>query len=108
MSHPLRSDEIFCRVLGKPWAAVQVELVPFRERPRGTTLQLAAVRDADGAVASTGALVVANSDVKWARLPNRFAVVGPDGEHIQPSPGREFYISIETFNPFHLVMEHEP
>lgn len=37
-----------------------------------------------------------------------FDVWRREGREIQPSAGRRFYISTETFNPCHLLMEHEP
>lgn len=78
-------------VLGKPWAMVTVELVA-RKR-----LQIQA-----------DSLRVAKADVEWYPLPADFEVVGGEGEPVRPSPGRQFFVTVETFNPFHGLCEAEP
>lgn len=51
---------------------------------------------------------VAKSDTQWASLPPEIQVVSADGEQVNPSPGRKFYITVETFNPYHGLMEADP
>ena len=64
------------------------------------TLAPYCVRDAESRVAK--------ADVEWYPLPADFEVVGGDGEIISPSPGRQFFVTVETFNPFHGLCEAEP
>lgn len=88
MAHFLNLDR-FDRayVGGRPRAMVTVELVA-RKR-----LQVQ-----DG-------ISVAKADVEWYPLPSDMEVVGPDGTVLKPSTGRQFFVTVETFNPFHGLME---
>lgn len=87
MSHPLRQDEARrAEPLTRPWAAVRCRL-------EGTCLVL------------DGDLFVAKSDSLWVELPERFDVVTAAGHPLRPSGGRRFFISVETFSPFHAVLE---
>lgn len=88
--HVLKPDEARERHLDKPRAAVMVELA------HGELVVVA------------GSVTIAKPDVLWARLPDRLRVVDGSGKPIKASDGRAFYISTETFNPCHLLMEHEP
>lgn len=53
-------------------------------------------------------LSVAREDVEWYPLPADFEVVGGEGELVRPSPGRQFFVTVETLNPFHGLCEAEP
>lgn len=44
-------------------------------------------------------------DVVMLRVPSRISVVGPDGEQMKPSCGKAFWITAETFDPYHLITE---
>lgn len=88
MSHFIRAkDAHVARCFGKPWAAVEVKRTK-------KTLVICKV-------------VIANSDVRWAEVPATFSVVDASGAVVQPSRGRMFYVSVETFDPWHLVTEFE-
>lgn len=54
-----------------------------------------------------GSIGILRADAQVVDLPERFAVVSPDGERIQPSPGRRFVVTAETCNPFHALAEVE-
>lgn len=98
MSHFLRMSERphWPTVLGKPRAAVTV-------KASGDGAQLHIHPDTKTGLPFT----VARGDVNWAPLPERCSVLGPDGEAVGPSSGRRFYVSMDTIDPFHMVMEHE-
>lgn len=89
MSHPLHKAEAALRPehLTRPWAAAQVE------------------RRGDELVLVPGGVFIAKADTLWLDLPERLNVVGPDGAPVHPSPGRKFFITAETFDPFHAVTE---
>lgn len=70
----------------KPWAAVMVQMV---------------ARDV---VEVGGGPVVMNPDVEMVPLPDGIRVLG-GGKEIQPSPGKKFLITTETFDPYHLLTE---
>lgn len=44
-------------------------------------------------------------DIAMLRVPGRISIVGPDGERVKPSKGRAFWISAESFDPYHVVAE---
>lgn len=48
---------------------------------------------------------IAKADVEWYPLPPDIEVVTPDGSPIKPSRGRSFFVTVETFNPFHGLTE---
>ena len=75
-------------VFGRPWAMVAVQLVDKE------VLQI-----------QEGGIGVARGDTKWAQLPARMKVVDLDGKAIKPSKGRFFWVTTETFNPFHGLCE---
>jgi hypothetical protein len=86
--HFLRKGELECPLaLGKPRAAVQV-------RVAGT--QVAIMEDS---------LVVAHRDALFVPLPERIKVVGPDGKVVTPSRDSRFWVTVETIDPYHLVIE---
>jgi len=90
MSHPLHASEVAMPgPLSRPWAATQVRL------ERGALV-----------LVENGAFIAA-ADTMWVELPESIPVLDPDGRRVQPSPGRRFFISIETFSPFHAVTEAE-
>lgn len=85
-------DHLDCE-LGKPWAAVRV-------RVNGT--QLVMTTDESG-----HAIVICKQDTLFVPLPERIQVVGPDGKVVKPSKGSRFWVTVESFDPFHLVTEAE-
>lgn len=89
MSHPCRVDERGgSEPLGRPWAAVEV------------------VADAGGHLTlKPGGVFIAKADSLWMPLPSRLEVRAADGRAVAPSPGRRFYLSAETFDPYHAVLE---
>lgn len=48
---------------------------------------------------------VAKLGVQWVTLPERVKVLSTEGEEVRPSKDRRFYVTVETFDPFHLVTE---
>ena len=89
MSHPLRQDERHgAAPLGRPYAAIGAQL----ERDR---------------LVVSGAPFIAKADTLWFPLPARLQVVAPGGEEVRPSPGRRFFISAETIDPWHSLLEAE-
>ncbi len=94
--HFLRQEEAALeRELGKPYAAVKV-------RVTGTQLQIQPHGDDNESVIS-----VVRMDTLLAPLPERFRVVGPNGKVVKPSKGKRFWVTTQTIDPFHLVLEAE-
>lgn len=91
--HFLKKSEVHARTLGKPRACVNVK-VEGRDR-------LVVCGGDDG----KHGVFVAKIDSQWSELPERIKVVGPDGKVIKPSKGKQFYVSTETFDPFHALLE---
>lgn len=90
--HFLRKNEVYSRTLGKPRACVKV-------RVEKDTLVVCEPEDDKPNIS------VAKTDTQWSEVPDRVTVVGADGKVIKPSKGKKFYVTVETFDPFHLVME---
>lgn len=86
--HFLRKDELFTRRLRKSKAVVSVRL-------NGNSL----------VVGEDQRVGVADESLEWAKLPERISVVDPDGNALKASPETVFYVSLETFNPYHLLTE---
>ena len=91
--HFLRKAEVYARTLTRPRAAVKVKLEKDKLVVSGP--------DDEG----NPNIFVAKLDTQWAPVPDRIKVVGPDGKVIKPSKGKSFYVTVETFDPFHAVME---
>lgn len=93
MSHSiLRREEARCaQALQQPRAIVRAHV----ER-RGARL-----------VVEAGWIAVAKLGTYWAPLPVRTEVVDEAGAPIKPSPGRRFFVSVETFDPCHALFEAE-
>jgi hypothetical protein len=77
-------------VLYKPWAAVKVKVVD-RKTVRVFT--------ADGELP----FMVLKMGTPLLRLPDDVRVLGQDDRIIKPSRG--FYITLETFDPYHAVVD---
>jgi hypothetical protein len=60
-----------------------------------------------GALVLDGEGFVVRSDSMWLPLPGRLEVVTTSGHRIYPSAGRRFFISVETFDAYHSVLETE-
>lgn len=91
--HFLRKSEVYARTLTRPRAAVKVKLEKDKLVVSGP--------DDEG----KPNIFVAKMDTQWAKVPDRIKVVGPDGKVIKPSKGTSFYVSTETFDPYHMVLE---
>lgn len=89
--------EPYARVLTKSWATVECELIARN------TLRVPATVTRNG-VESTN-IFVAKNGTSWALLPDTVRVVDPDGEPMSPSKGRVFFVTIDTFNPWHGLLE---
>lgn len=72
--------------LPKPWAAVSVRV------------------DKDKLVVQSE-VFVAKEEIALVLLPERFKVVSSGGEIVRPTSGARFFISLETFDPCHLLLE---
>lgn len=83
MSHILKNGAK--RAVGKPYAAVQVEVY-------GKKL-----------IVHDGSLCLVKGDTLVTELPSEFKVYGIDGEEIPPA--NKFYITVETINPYHLILD---
>lgn len=90
----------FSRPLTKPWAMVQAEV-----RGRKTLVIPATVMREGEERANIGVL---KPPVQLAELPDDVAVVDADGDKLKPSPGRKFYVSTETIDPCHALVELSP
>lgn len=75
-------------VLTRPHAIVMVEVVKQRPTP---VLVLA------------GGVEIAQWDTQWVEVPPGTVIQTPDGDTIEPSG--TFYVSVETFDPYHAVMD---
>jgi hypothetical protein len=73
--------------LGRPYAAVMVGV-----EDRGRVLRVV-----------TGEIVIARADALVVDLPPDVRVIDPDGGPIRQS-GR-FLVTVETFDPYHLVLD---
>ncbi len=86
--HFLRKSEVYgVTALGRPWACVKVKL---------------SGRDV---LEIQEGISVGKADSQWVKLPERVKVVGPDGKQVKPSKGKCFWVTVETFDPFHMVTE---
>lgn len=80
------------RMLRKPWAMVTVRLA--KSRDKFLTVE--------------GEISIAKEDVEWTALPDGFEVRDPTGGVITPSKGRQFYVTVNTFDPVHGLTEADP
>lgn len=88
MTHPLRAIEARgARSLTRRSAAVTVK------------------RRGDELLVSAEPLFIAKLGTSVAELPDRFLVIGFDGAPLLPSPGRRFFITTESFDPVHALLE---
>lgn len=89
MSHPIRQEEMHSeRAVGQAWAAVKVE------------------RDGERLTVASDSIQVLKGDTRLVPLPDRFRVVDSKGRSVKPSVA--FYITTETFDPFHLLTDGLP
>lgn len=93
--HFLRKNEVSESLLGDlvpnkngVWACITAKLVDR------TTLQV-----------QEEGIGILRRDAKVVKLPERMTVVGSDGKKIKPSRGRVFYVTTESFDPYHAVTE---
>lgn len=85
MSHPLHDP--FVKYLHAPRACVTVAL----------TKQKLVIQPG---IESIGVAKVGTAIARWEK-----PVYDLEGEEINPSPGRAFWISTETFDPYHVILE---
>jgi hypothetical protein len=76
--------------LGSPRAAVRVRVASRRSL---------AIEE------GVGAIVVVKPDTLIMPLPQEVSVVDAEGEVVSSSEGTRFYVTTQTIDPFHLVME---
>lgn len=52
---------------------------------------------------------VAKPDTQWATLPDDVVVMEAElpHRHLKPTKGKKFWVSVATFDPFHMLMEGE-
>lgn len=88
MGHSVVKDQVYRR-LTKPFACVTV------------TVQKKGVL-----VIKPNSFGVAQSGVLFAELPEKWKVVDPDPDETEPVlPSRQFYISVETIDPYHILID---
>ncbi len=56
-------------------------------------------------VVVVGKIGVTQTDALIAAVPDYLRVVDTNGKTIPPSRGKRFFVSTETFDPFHFVVE---
>ncbi len=56
-------------------------------------------------VVQADSIVVLKRDALISRVPSTISVVTEDGKPIAPAAGSAFWISTETLDPFHVVVE---
>ncbi|MFB5269350.1 hypothetical protein ACE41H_21560 [Paenibacillus enshidis] len=83
--HPLQKENKHSRELGRPYAAVQVEHI-------NKVL-----------VVIPGSVSILKEETKITKLPSAYPVVDSEGYLIKPSG--QFYITTETFDPYHMVID---
>jgi hypothetical protein len=88
MSHPLAGEK--GRALGKRWAATKAEL-----------------KNRDELHLVEGGFLILKADAFVTELPTKFVVFDQDGAPVLPSPGKRFFITTESINPFHAITELE-
>jgi len=88
-----RARELYERAVGKRHAAVYVRVVAR------DTLQL------DCPENQKFPIVVLKADALIVPLPEKIRVLDPDGKILKPS--RRFYITTESFDPWHLLTDME-
>lgn len=92
MSHFLREYELAgVQILGKPRAMAKVRVL----RKKGSiSLEI------------VPGLGIARMDTQLVPLPDRVKVVEPSGKKVvRPSKGSAFWVTVETIDPFHGVVE---
>jgi len=92
VSHFLREGELAgVQILGKPRALAKVRVV----RKKGS-VSLEIVPE----------IGVARMDAQLVPLPDRVKVIEPGGKKaVRPSRGSAFWVTVETIDPFHGVVE---
>lgn len=95
--HFLRKAEVWgIRTTTKNWASVAVEVSDAHKVE--TILTLTATENQD-------CLGIMKEGVELVPLPPRVRVQSEDGTLIEPSKGARFWVSIGTFDPFHIITE---
>lgn len=85
--HFLRKSEVQGFTLTRPRACVSVRV------------------EKDKLVIEPGSIAVLKIGVLLSPVPDRVKVVGPDGKVVKPSKGKQFFVTTETFDPCHAVLE---
>lgn len=90
--HPLKYDDTrFAQVVGKARAVVTAKA---HYKPKRLVIV-------------EGSLGIAKHDTLFVPVPESIPVLDPDGKPIKPSKGSKFWISVETFDPYHILLEAE-
>jgi hypothetical protein len=75
----------------------------FKAAPIERRRACVTARYEDGKLWIQDGIGVTKTDAIFVELPERIAVVGSDGKRIKATG--KFFVSVETFNPFHLVVD---
>lgn len=92
--HFLNKSELSGRHLPKPRAGAKVRL------QGRDTLVLCTPDDTEGAC-----IFLVPPEAVVCKLPERIKVLDSSGKVVKPTRGRSFYVTQETFNPFHGLTE---
>lgn len=96
--HFLRKDECsYPQPLRRPYAARKVWL---ERKGKAEVLRLVVLPEDE----KDHGVVICQMDVMFVPLPERVKVIGPDGKAIKPRC-KHFWVSVETFDPYHLVTD---
>lgn len=88
--------------VGRPWALATARLTRIDGK---NVLVLCRLEDMPKGKLPIG---IADAQTMVVSLPPEVKVVRPDGQVVTPSKGRIFYVTVETFDPFHGIMEGPP
>ncbi len=87
VTHPVKNT-VGAKSIGRPRAGIKVR------------------REKGGLLVNAGEIGVLKSDALVVPLPSYLHVVDSDGEgSIKPSNGKSFFITTETFDPYHFIVE---
>ena len=75
-------------------------------RPRAAVMVASEERGARLVIDDEYGIVVARADALFYPLPDHCKVFR-DGKEIKPSKGKRFWVSTETFDPYHMILEAE-
>lgn len=94
--HFLRKDEVHGRAIR--------DVVPSCG-PMGWACVKVKLEAKDRLCIVVGSIGVLKPEALVAPLPKRMKVVTDEGEQIAPSEGKRFYVTVNSFNPNHALVE---